>query len=121
MWYSDRKQSTIWEYDRPKKNDMHPTMKPVELVAYPIRNSSMSNCIVLDPFGGSGSTMIACEQTGRICRTIELDEKYADVIVHRYMEFVGSAEDVYVIRDGKKIKYSELMKEADTHDAVDLP
>lgn len=121
MWYSDRKQSTIWEYDRPKKNDMHPTMKPVELVAYPIRNSSMSNCIVLDPFGGSGSTMIACEQTGRICRTIELDEKYADVIVHRYMEFVGSAEDVYVIRDGKKIKYSELMKEGDTHDAVDLP
>ena len=121
MWYSDRKQSTIWEYDRPKKNDMHPTMKPVELVAYPIRNSSMSNCIVLDPFGGSGSTMIACEQTGRICRTIELDEKYADVIVHRYMEFVGSAEDVYVIRDGKKIKHSELMKEGDTHDAVDLP
>ena len=121
MWYSDRKQSTIWEYDRPKKNDMHPTMKPVELVAYPIRNSSMSNCIVLDPFGGSGSTLIACEQTGRTCRTIELDEKYADVIVHRYMEFVGSAEDVYVVRDGKRIKYSELMKEGDTHDAVDLP
>ena len=75
------------------------------LVAYPIRNSSMSNCVVLDPFGGSGSTMIACEQTGRICRTIELDEKYADVIVHRYMEFVGSAEDVYVI----PVSYTHLL------------
>lgn len=83
-WYSDRKQSTIWNFDRPSKNELHPTMKPVALCAYPITNSSMSNCIVLDPFGGSGSTLIACEQTNRICHTIELDEKYADVIVKRY-------------------------------------
>jgi len=65
-WYSDRKQTTIWEFEKPKKNKDHPTMKPVALVAYPILNSSLTNCIVLDPFGGSGSTLIACEQTDRI-------------------------------------------------------
>jgi len=110
-WYSDRKQSTIWNFDRPSKNDLHPTMKPVALCAYPIQNSSMSNCIVLDPFGGSGSTLIACEQTNRICYTIELDEKYTDVIVKRYIEQVGTDKDVYLIRDGKKIKYKDLEKE----------
>ena len=108
QWYSDRKQTTIWEFDKPKKNGDHPTMKPIPLIAYPIRNSSMTNCIVLDPFGGSGSTLIACEQTGRICRTIELDEKYCDVIVKRYIEQVKSAAGVYVIRENKKISYSEL-------------
>lgn len=108
QWYSDRKQTTIWEFDKPKKNGDHPTMKPVPLIAYPIRNSSMTNCIVLDPFGGSGSTLIACEQTGRICRTIELDEKYCDVIVKRYIEQVKSIAGVYVIRENKKISYSEL-------------
>lgn len=110
-WYSDRKQSTIWNFDRPSKNDLHPTMKPVALCAYPIQNSSMSNCIVLDPFGGSGSTLIACEQTNRICYTIELDEKYTDVIVKRYIEQVGTDKDVYLIRDRKKIKYKDLEKE----------
>lgn len=85
-WYADRKQTTIWEFDNPKKNGDHPTMKPVALVAHPILNSSLTNCIVLDPFGGSGSTLIACEQTDRICHTIELDEKYCDVIVHRYYQ-----------------------------------
>lgn len=108
QWYSDRKQTTIWEFDKPKKNGDHPTMKPIPLIAYPIRNSSMTNCIVLDPFGGSGSTLIACEQTGRICRTIELDEKYCDVIVKRYIEQVKSAAEVYVVREGKKIPYAEL-------------
>lgn len=108
QWYSDRKQTTIWEFDKPKKNGDHPTMKPVPLIAYPIRNSSMTNCIVLDPFGGSGSTLIACEQTGRICRTIELDEKYCDVIVKRYIEQAKSAAGVYVIRDGKKISFEEI-------------
>lgn len=102
QWYSDRKQTTIWEFDKPKKNGDHPTMKPIPLIAYPIRNSSMTNCIVLDPFGGSGSTLIACEQTGRICRTIELDEKYCDVIVKRYIEQAKSAAGVYVIRENKK-------------------
>ncbi len=108
QWYSDRKQTTIWEFDKPKKNGDHPTMKPVPLIAYPIQNSSMSNCIVLDPFGGSGSTLIACEQTDRICHTIELDEKYCDVIVKRYIEQVGSSENVYVVRDGKTYSFEEL-------------
>lgn len=109
QWYSDRKQTTIWEFDKPKKNGDHPTMKPIPLIAYPIKNSSMSNCIVLDPFGGSGSTLIACEQLGRICHTIELDEKYCDVIVKRYIEQVGSADTVSVIRDGKTIRFEDLV------------
>lgn len=96
-----------------KKNGDHPTMKPVPLIAYPIKNSSMSNCIVLDPFGGSGSTLIACEQTNRICHTIELDEKYCDVIVKRYIEQVGTSENVFVVRNGKKVSYSELVKKAE--------
>jgi DNA modification methylase len=84
-------------------------MKPIPLIAYPIKNSSMSNCIVLDPFGGSGSTLIACEQLGRICHTIELDEKYCDVIIKRYIEQVGSADTVSVIRDGKTLSYRKLV------------
>ena len=107
-WYSDRKQSTIWEFDKPKRNADHPTMKPITLIAYPIMNSSLTNSIVLDPFGGSGSTLIASEQTDRICYMIELDEKYCDVIAKRYIEQVGTDEDVYVIRNNKKIAYSEL-------------
>ena len=108
QWYTGRKESTIWEFDRPKKNGDHPTMKPVPLVAYPIKNSSMSNCIVLDPFGGSGSTLIACEQTDRVCHTIELDEKFCDVIVKRYIEQAGTTENVYVVRDSQTIKFDEL-------------
>lgn len=107
-WYSDRKQSTIWEFDKPKRNADHPTMKPIALIAYPIMNSSLTNSIVLDPFGGSGSTLIASEQTDRICYMIELDEKFCDVIAKRYIEQVGTDEDVYVIRKNKKIAYSEL-------------
>ena len=110
-WYSDRKQSTIWEFDRPKKNADHPTMKPVPLVAYPILNSSMSGCIVLDPFGGSGSTLIACEQTDRICYTIELDEKFCDVIVKRYIEHTGSEAGVFLMRDGSKYSYFDVQKD----------
>lgn len=110
-WYSDRKQTTIWEFEKPKKNADHPTMKPVPLIAYPILNSSMVNSIVLDPFGGSGSTLVACEQTERICYTIELDEKYSDVIVKRYVEQVGDSDSVFLLRDGTKYKYSELAKE----------
>lgn len=107
-WYSDRKQSTIWEFDKPKRNADHPTMKPIALIAYPIMNSSLTNSIVLDPFGGSGSTLIASEQTDRICYMIELDEKFCDVIAKRYIEQVGTDEGVYVIRNNKKIAYSEL-------------
>ena len=114
-WYSDRKQTTVWEYDKPRKNDLHPTMKPLNLIAYPIKNSSVANCIVLDPFGGSGSTLIACEQTDRICHTIELDPKYADVIVKRFIEQVGSDKDVRLIRDGKELTFAEAesLKESD--------
>lgn len=108
QWYSDRKQTTIWEYDRPKSSKDHPTMKPVALMAYPIQNSCMSNCIVLDPFLGSGSTLIACEETNRICYGIELDEKFADVIVKRYIEAKGAADGVFLLRDGQKISYSEV-------------
>lgn len=108
QWYASRKETTIWKYDKPKKNTDHPTMKPIPLLAYPIMNSSLSNCIVLDMFGGSGSTLIACEQTNRICYTIELDEKYADVIVKRYVEQVGSSDNVFVERDGIKSAYNEV-------------
>ena len=86
-------------------------MKPIPLLAYPIMNSSMTNSIVLDIFGGSGSTLIACEQTGRICRTVELDEKFCDVIVKRYIEQVGSSEKVSVIRDGLSYRYDEIVSE----------
>jgi DNA modification methylase len=110
-WYADRKQDTIWEYDRPKKSEAHPTMKPLQLVAYPIRNSSMTNCIVLDPFGGSGTTLIACEQADRVCYTIELDEKYSDVIVKRFIDNLGTDKDVFLIRDGKKIHYADVVLE----------
>ena len=108
QWYADRKQTTIWEFEKTKKNTDHPTMKPIPLLAYPIQNSSMSNTLVLDPFGGSGSTLIACEQTDRDCYTIELDEKYCDVIVKRYIEQVGSADGVSVERDGKTYTFAEL-------------
>lgn len=108
QWYSDRKQTTIWEYDRPKSSKDHPTMKPVALMAYPIQNSCMSNCIVLDPFLGSGSTLIACEETNRICYGIELDEKFADVIVRRYIEKVGGSDGVFLLRGNEQIPYSEV-------------
>ena len=109
-WYADRKQTTIWEFEKPRRNADHPTMKPVALVAHPIINSSLSNCIVLDPFGGSGSTLIACEQTDRICYTIELEEKFCDVIVERYISNVGNADGVFLIRDGKEQSYKDLPK-----------
>ena len=108
QWYSDRKQTTIWEFEKSKKNGEHPTMKPIPLLCYPITNSSMSNTLVLDPFGGSGSTLIACEQTDRSCATIELDEKFCDVIVNRYIELVGTAEKVSVLRNGQTFSYEEV-------------
>ena len=111
QWYTGRKETTIWEFDKPKKNGDHPTMKPIPLLAYPIMNSTMSNAVVLDPFGGSGSTLITCEQTDRICYTIELDEKFCDVIVKRYIEQVGSSEGVTVQRDGLTYKYEEVCNE----------
>ena len=87
-WYSDRSQTTVMEFNKPKHNDVHPTMKPVEMLAYLLGCSTKRGDIVLDTFGGSGSTLIACEQTGRACRTMELDPKYVDVIRRRWAEFV---------------------------------
>ena len=112
-WYSDRKQTTIWNFDKPKRNANHPTSKPLDLLAYPIGNSSQVNSIVLDTFGGSGSTLMACEQAGRICYTMELDEKYASVILRRYVDDTGDADNVYVIRGGEQIPYTELVKEVE--------
>ncbi|MCD8337619.1 MAG: site-specific DNA-methyltransferase [Lachnospiraceae bacterium] len=109
-WYSDRKQTTIWNYDKPKRNENHPTSKPLDLLGYPISNSTQENAIVLDTFGGSGSTMMACEQMNRICFSMELDEKYASVILRRYVELTGDAENVSVIRGGERIPYSALVK-----------
>ena len=86
-WYSDRSQTTVMEFKKPRKNDLHPTMKPVEMLVYLMRNSSKRGDRVMDTFGGSGSTLIACEQTGRVCRTMELDPKYVDVIRQRWAEF----------------------------------
>jgi DNA modification methylase len=107
-WFSDRKQTTIWEFEKPKKNGDHPTMKPVQLIAYPVLNSSMTGSIVLDPFGGSGSTLIACEQTERVCFMVELDEKYCDVIVKRAAVQMRATESFFLIRDGQKLRYSDV-------------
>lgn len=88
-WYSDRTQTTILEFNKPLKSSEHPTMKPVELIAYQIRNSSKKNDTVLDLFGGSGTTLIAAEQLNRRCRMLELDERYADVIIKRWENLTG--------------------------------
>lgn len=112
-WYSDRSQTTIWNYDKPKRNKNHPTSKPLDLLGYPICNSSQENAIVLDTFGGSGSTLMACEQLNRICCMMELDEKYASVILRRYVEDTGNAEDVFVERSGERIPYAALVREVE--------
>lgn len=88
-WYSDRKQSTVLEFDKPTANSEHPTMKPIPLIAYQIENSSKKGDLVLDMFGGSGSTLIACEKLGRRCVTMELDPHYCDVIITRWEEMTG--------------------------------
>jgi len=112
QWYADRKQTTVWEYDKPKSSPDHPTTKPIPLMAYPIKNSTMTNGIVLDPFLGSGSTLIACCETDRVCRGIELDPKFVDVIVKRYLAWCQdkqTAEVAYVLRDGQKLSYEEAV------------
>ena len=110
-YYGDRKQNTVWEFKKQTTFHDHPTSKPLDLMNYPIGNSSQENSIVLDTFGGSGSTLMACEQMNRICYTMELDPKYASVILRRYVEDTGDADGVYVIRNGEKIPYSDLVKE----------
>lgn len=105
---TDRQQCDVWDIPRPSKSEEHPTMKPVELVERAIQNSSKRGNFVLDQFGGSGTTLIACENTGRTCYMMELDPQYADVIVKRYLEKVGGSEQIFLLRDGKKLAYAEL-------------
>lgn len=88
-WYGDRKQTTVIDFDRPTKSDLHPTMKPIGLLAIQIKNSSKTDDIIFDGFGGSGSTLIACEQLNRKCYMCELDPKYVDVIIDRWEKFTG--------------------------------
>jgi len=89
-WCGARDQGDVWLFDKPVANDLHPTMKPVELIAHAIRNSSSSGDLVLDPFGGSGSTLIACEKTGRHVRLVEIDPMYVDVTITRWQKFTGN-------------------------------
>ena len=106
--FSDKISTTILNEDKPSRNDDHPTMKPLKLLARLVKNSSRIGEIVLDTFGGSGSTLITCEQLGRRCYTMELDPRYADVIVKRYLNFTG-ADSVTVIRNGEKIIVSSSL------------
>jgi len=108
-WYGDRKQTSVWEFPRPKKSPLHSTMKPLDLIAYPIKNSSLENSIVVDLFGGSGTTIICCEQLNRIGYSCELDPKYASVITKRFVDLKGSAEDVIVERDGNILTLKEIL------------
>lgn len=108
-WFSDRKQTTVWEFDKPQRNKVHPTMKPIELICYPIANSSAPGYIVLDTFAGSGSTIIACEQMDRICYAMEIDPKYASAIVERYKEYVGSTNTIACMRNGRKTAYDIIV------------
>ena len=108
IWYGDRKQSTVWNCDKPARSEKHPTMKPIPLLAIPINNSTQTNGIVLEPFGGSGSTLICCEKLGRICYAVELDEKFVDVIVNRYIETAGNSDGVSVLRGGETLPYAAV-------------
>ena len=105
---NDRSQDTVWEYNKPKVNDLHPTMKPLELVGRAIKNSSKNNDKVMDLFGGSGSTMIAAEQINRTAYLMELDEKYTDVIVKRMIRFIQTYDNCYLIRDGIKTPLKDI-------------
>lgn len=107
-WYGDRKQTTVIDMNKPNRNAEHPTMKPVQLFAYLMENSSKPGDIILDSFCGSGTTLIACEQMGRVARVLELDPKYCDVIIKRYINLVGSSDGVAVERNGEMIKYADL-------------
>lgn len=112
IWNGGNCEDTIWEIARPTKSDLHPTMKPIELCARAIKNSSNLGSLLYEPFGGSGSTLIACEQLNRKCYMMELDEKYCSVILQRYINFKGNSEDVYLLNnDGTKTKYEDLINE----------
>lgn len=105
---NDRSQDTIWEYNKPKVNDLHPIMKPLELVGRALKNSSKNGEKIIDLFGGSGSTIIAAEQINRTAYLMELDEKYTDVIVKRMLRFIQTYDNCYLIRDGIKTPLKEI-------------
>jgi len=107
-FYGDRKQTTVWEFDRPTKSKLHPTSKTIPLVAYPIRMSSLENSIVLDLFGGSGSTLMAADQLNRTAFLMELDPRYASAIVRRYVAAKQGTDDIKVIRGGKELLCEEV-------------
>lgn len=115
-WYADRKQTTVWNFAKPKKNADHPTSKPLDLLAYPISNSTQANSIVLDTFAGSGSTLMACEQTDRIAYCMELDPKYASVILRRYAESTGDSAGITCTRNGKQLAFLDLVKDVNRGD-----
>ena len=108
-WCGDRKQSTVWNFDRPQKSALHPTMKPVALMAYPIRNSSAPGAIVIDFFSGSGSTLMACQQIDRVCYAMEIDPRYADATVFRYRMMYKNSP-VRLIRDGIALSADDTYK-----------
>ena len=117
-FYGDRKQTTVWEFDRPSKSKLHPTTKPLPLIAYPMKNSSLVNSIVLDLFGGSGSTLIAAEQLERMAYLMELDPVYASAIVRRFVAYQGNTDNISVIRDGKNLACSEVYTPTDEDMAI---
>ena len=110
QWYSDRCQTTIWHFDKPLRSEDHPTMKPIPLVAYPIQNSSRSGDLILDLFGGSGSTLMACEQTDRKCYMMEIDPLYCDVIVRRYIK-ATTDKKIQLIRDGTTLEFESISEQ----------
>ncbi|MGJ8387788.1 DNA methyltransferase [Streptococcus agalactiae] len=111
-WYGDQKQKACFDFDGIKNSKTegygHPSSKPIKLISHLLKQSTQTNGLVLDGFLGSASTLIACEQLGRICFGIEIEPKFVDVAVKRFIELKGSSEGVYVIRDGKKYNYSEV-------------
>jgi DNA modification methylase len=109
-WHGDRCQTTIWHFDKPQRSAEHPTMKPIPLIAYPIQNSSKKNDLVLDLFGGSGSSLIACEQTGRKCFSMEIDPLYCDVIVRRYIK-AENENKIQLIRDGTVTEFESISEQ----------
>ncbi|NCC16791.1 MAG: DNA modification methylase [Clostridia bacterium] len=115
IWYGDQKQKTVFEFDRIKNSKEdgcgHPSSKPVPLIAYLIKQCTVTNGIVLDAFLGSASTLIACEQLNRVCYGIELEPKFVDVAIMRFLKITNNEENVYVIRDEEKISYADVVKE----------
>ena len=113
VWYSSKNQSSVLEYNRPVSSKLHPTMKPLQLIGQLIENSSKQGDVVMDSFAGSGTTLIACHELMRKCVCIELDPKYSDVIVNRFIELTGEKENIKCIRDGLEYSYDEIRKMAE--------